>query len=369
MEFIDLKAQQEAIRDSVDARIRGVLDHGRYIMGPEVEELESRLAAYVGVPHALTVSSGTDALLIALMALGIGRGDEVITTAFTFVATVEAIVLLGASPVFVDIERDTYHIDPSLVEKALTPRTRAIIAVDIFGQCADYKKIGCIADRHGIAVIQDAAQSFGATLDGVRAGNFGSIACTSFFPAKPLGCYGDGGACFTTDADLARSIRELRNHGQSAQYQYQRVGVNGRLDTLQAAILLAKLEIFDDEVRKRDEVARRYQELLPTALHKPTVRPGRSSVWAQFTIEVEDRDIVRELLQREGIPSAVYYPQPLHQHPPYRDDQILPVTEHVANRVLSLPMHPYLDAAVQGRVARVFSKLTESNRENLCETN
>jgi len=356
MEFIDLKAQQVRIREAVDARIRAVLDHGRYVMGPEVGELESRLGSYVDVPHAVSVSSGTDALLIALMALGIGPGDEVITTAFTFVATAEVIALLGATPVFADIESETYHLDASLLDELITPRTRAIIAVDIFGQCADYQAIGLLADKHGLAVIADAAQSFGATLDGRRAGSFGRLACTSFFPAKPLGCYGDGGACFTADDELARVMRELRNHGQSAQYHYERVGVNGRLDTLQAAVLLAKLDVFDDELRLRQEVVERYSMLLPAGLCKPVLRAGRESAWAQYTIEVEDRDRVREALAREGIPSVVYYPRPLHQHPPYLKKLALPVCEAASRRVLSLPMHPYLEAADQERVARVIEK-------------
>jgi UDP-2-acetamido-2-deoxy-ribo-hexuluronate aminotransferase len=356
MEFIDLKAQQVRIRKAVEARIQNVLDHGRYIMGPEVKELEGRLAGYVGVPHAVSVSSGTDALLIALMALEVGLGDEVITTAFTFVATAEAIALLGATPVFVDIDRETYHLDPSLLEERITPRTRAIIVVDIFGQCADYRAIHFLAAKHGLAVIEDAAQSFGAELEGQRACSFGRIACTSFFPAKPLGCYGDGGSCFTADDQLARVMQELRNHGQSSQYHYERVGLNGRLDTVQAAILLAKLDVFDDELRMRQEVADRYSELLPGSLRRPIIRAGRTSAWAQYTIEVENRDSVRETLAREGIPSAVYYPRPLHQHPPYRNGASLPVSVTVSNRVLSLPMHPYLKAADQERVARILEK-------------
>lgn len=356
MEFIDLKAQQRHIRAAVDTRIRAVLDHGRYVMGPEVGELESCLGRYVGVPHAVSVASGTDALLIALMALGIGPGDEVITTAFTFVATAEVIVLLGATPVFIDTERDTYLMDASLLEGVITARTRAIIAVDLFGQCADYQAIGLLAEKHGLAVIEDAAQSFGATLDGARACSFGQIACTSFFPAKPLGCYGDGGACFTADDDLARVMRELRNHGQSAQYHYDRVGVNGRLDTLQAAVLLAKLEVFDAEFRLRQEVADRYFGLLPEGLRKPVIRVGRVSGWAQYTIEVEDRDRVRAALAQEGIPSVVYYPRPLHQHLPYLNETVLPASEAAAGKVLSLPMHPYLEAADQERMARVIEQ-------------
>jgi len=351
MEFIDLKKQQARIRPSIDARIQRVLDHGRYIMGPEVDELEAQLASYIGGGEAITVASGTDALLVALMALGVGRGDEVITTAFTFVATVETIALLGARPVFVDIEADTLNLNAALVEAAITRRTRAILAVDLFGQCADYPALEEIAQRHGVALIEDAAQSFGARLGGRRAGSFGTIACTSFFPAKPLGGYGDGGACFTQDKKLAQAMREIRLHGQASTYQYSRVGINGRLDTLQAAILLAKLEIFDDEVARREVVAKRYNQLLPSEMQKPVVRPGRTSVWAHYTVQVDDPNAVRASLSLAGIPSNIYYPKPLHHHRPYRQYLSLPVTEAASARVLSLPMHPYLEAAEQGRVA------------------
>jgi UDP-2-acetamido-2-deoxy-ribo-hexuluronate aminotransferase len=357
MEFIDLKAQQALIRASLEARLHAVLDHGRYIMGPEVAELEERLAHFAGVPHALSVSSGTDALLLALMALGVGPGDEVVTTAFTFVATVETIALLGARPVFVDIEPDTYNLDAALLEAAITPATRAIIAVDLFGQCSDYPQIDQIAARHGIPVISDAAQSFGSSLDGRRAGSFGTIACTSFFPAKPLGCYGDGGACFTHDPALASSMRELRNHGQSALYEYSRVGVNGRMDTMQAAILLAKMDIFEEEIRLRQEVAERYASLLPPSILPPVVRPGRVSAWAQYTIRIDQRDKARETLAAHGIPTGVYYPKPLHHHAPYRQEIHLPVTEAASREVMSLPMHPYLAAEDQQRITAVLAEL------------
>lgn len=357
MELVDLTTQQARIRDSLETRIQAVLSHGRYVMGPEVEELEARLAERAGMPHAIGVSSGTDALLIALMALGIRGGDEVITTAFTFVATAEAIALLGAKPVFVDIEADTYNLDAALLERAITPATRAVIAVDVFGQCAGYRELETITAKHGLALVEDAAQSFGASYHDRPACSFGQIACTSFFPSKPLGCYGDGGACFTADERLAASIRELRNHGQSGPYHYARVGINGRLDTLQAAVLLAKLEIFDHELRRRSEVAANYDRLLPDPVSKPVVRSGRRSAWAQYTIEIDDRDRIRDGLASRGIPAAVHYPKPLHHHPPYHAANPLPVTEAASRRVLSLPLHPYLEEQDQRQIATALGEL------------
>ena len=355
MEFIDLRRQQELIRDSLTARMRDVLEHGRYVLGPEVQELEERLADYVGVAHCVTVSSGTDALLLALMALDIGPGDEVITTPFTFVATVEVIALRGARPVFVDIEADTYNLDATAVEAAITPVTRAIIAVDLYGQCADYAAIEAIARRHGLAVVEDAAQSFGATLHGRRAGSFGRIACTSFYPSKPLGAFGDGGACFTADEQLAASMRVLRNHGKDGQEFHSQPGLNARLDTLQAAILLAKLDIFDEEIRLRSEVAERYGRLLPESVKKPALRAGRTSAWAQYTIGHADRDGLRAALARQNIPTAVHYSDALHLSGPYRSGQRLPIAEAAARNVVSLPMHPYLSAAQQQRIAAAIA--------------
>ncbi|MES1939140.1 DegT/DnrJ/EryC1/StrS aminotransferase [Salinisphaera sp. T5B8] len=350
MQLIDLQAQYQRIKPDVDARIQAVLDHGRYVMGPEVEALETRLAEYVGIDHCIALSSGTDALLVAMMALEIGPGDEVITTPFTFIATGEMIGLLGATPVFVDIDDETYNIDAALIEEKITDRTKAIVPVSLFGQTADMDAINAIGERHGVPVIEDAAQSFGATYKGKRSCGLSSIAATSFFPAKPLGCYGDGGAAFTTDAALAERMRELRNHGQNAPYQHPRLGINGRLDTIQAAVLLAKMEVFDDEVERRARVGKRYAELLEGVAHAPVIAEGCTSVYAQYTIEVDNRDQVRQALNDAGIPSAVYYPVPLNRQPPLYSDVAIPKSERAAERVLSLPMHPYLEDADQRRV-------------------
>jgi len=351
MDFIDLKTQQARIRDSIDARISKVLEHGRYIMGPEVAELEERLADYVGVRHAIGVASGTDALLIALMALGVGPGDEVITTPFSFIATAEAIALLGARPVFVDIDPKTYNIDPTLVDAAITDRTRAIMPVSLYGQCADFDTINAISAKHGLPVIEDGCQSFGATYKGRRSCGLSTIGCTSFFPSKPLGCYGDGGMCFTNDDDLAKAMREIRVHGQDRRYHHPRIGVNGRLDTLQAAILLAKMELFDDEVAARAHVGARYSELLAGVVPTPHIEPHNTSVFAQYTIEVDERDKVQAALKEAGIPTAVHYPVPLHRQPALAQDVRLSNSERAAQRVMSLPMHPYLTEAQQRRVA------------------
>lgn len=354
MQLIDLQAQYQRIKPDVDARIQAVLDHGRYVMGPEVEALEQRLADYAGVDHCVALSSGTDALLVTMMALDIGPGDEVITTPFTFIATGEMIGLLGATPVFVDIDADTFNIDASLIEDKITERTKAIMPVSLFGQMSDMSAINAIGERHDVPVIEDAAQSFGATFNGHRSGGASVLAATSFFPAKPLGCYGDGGAAFTTDANLAERMRELRNHGQSAPYFHPRLGINGRLDTIQAAVLLAKLDIFDDEIERRAAVAKRYTELLAGHVVTPAVAPECTSVYAQYTIQVDNRDAVRATLQESGIPSAVYYPVPLNRQPPLYSDVAIPKSERAAERVLSLPMHPYLEAADQQRVADVL---------------
>ncbi|MES1948410.1 DegT/DnrJ/EryC1/StrS family aminotransferase [Salinisphaera sp. C84B14] len=354
MQLIDLQAQYQRIKPDVDARIQAVLDHGRYVMGPEVEALEARLAEYVGIEHCIALSSGTDALLVAMMALEIGPGDEVITTPFTFIATGEMIGLLGATAVFVDIDPDTYNIDAALIEEKITDRTKAIVPVSLFGQTADMDAINAIGERHGVPVIEDAAQSFGATYKGKRSCGVSPIAATSFFPAKPLGCYGDGGATFTHDAALAERMRELRNHGQNAPYQHPRLGINGRLDTIQAAVLLAKMEVFDDEVARRAEVGARYAELLDGVVHTPVIGADCTSVYAQYTIEVDDRDRVRQSLNDAGIPNAVYYPVPLNRQPPLYSDVAIPKSERAAERVLSLPMHPYLEKADQQRVAEAL---------------
>ncbi len=351
MEFVDLKAQYRHIRDRVDERIRRVLEHQRFILGPEVAELEQRLAARVGAKHCTSCASGTDALLLALLALEIRPGDEVITSPFTFFATGEMITLAGARPVFVDIEPLAYNLDPAKIEAAITPRTKAILPVSLYGQPAEMDAINDIAARHGLAVIEDAAQSFGALYKGRHSGNLSTIGCTSFFPSKPLGCYGDGGACFTNDDALAAAMEQLRNHGQEGRYRHTRIGINGRLDSLQAAVLLAKLEVFDEELTARAEIADRYTALLKDSVPTPRILPERTSAWAQYTIEADDRESVESSLKGAGIPAAVHYPTPLHLQPVYaklaRDMDwhrgSFPVSEHAADRVLSLPMHPYLE--------------------------
>ncbi|HYD78298.1 MAG TPA: DegT/DnrJ/EryC1/StrS family aminotransferase [Paucimonas sp.] len=358
MEFIDLKTQYRLLRPAIQERIQAVLDHGQYIMGPEVEELERRLAEFTGARHCITVASGTEALLISLMALGIQPGDEVITTAFSFVASAEVIALLGARPVFVDIEADTCNIDAALIEERITPRTRAIMPVSLYGQPADMEAINLLAERHGIAVIEDAAQSFGATYQGLRSCNLSTIGCTSFFPSKPLGCYGDGGAIFTSDAVLAQAMREIRVHGQSRRYVHTRLGVGGRMDTLQCAIVLAKLERFERELELRREIAALYDELLDGRVELVRPRPDRGSAYAQYTIVVEQREAIQAHLKELHIPTAVHYPVPIPQQPAYA--QFLPpskdahclVAADMARKVLSLPMGPYLRREQVERVAQ-----------------
>lgn len=354
IDFIDLKAQYAALKESVNTRIQRVLDHGQYIMGPEVRELEEKLEAYTGARHCITVASGTEALLIALMALGVKPGDEIITTPFTFVATAEVIVLLGATPVFVDIEPDTCNIDCKLIEAAITPKTKAIMPVSLYGQVADMDEINAIAARHGnIPVIEDAAQSFGATYKGRTSCNLSAIGCTSFFPSKPLGCYGDGGAIFTSNDTLAKAMREIRVHGQERRYYHTRIGVGGRMDTLQCAIVLAKLERFDWEVEQRTAAGERYMKLLNnvTDIAPPTVRADRTSVWGQFTIQADNRESVLEKLKAAGIPTAVHYPVPLNKQPAYRDvcriQGALKNSDAAATRVMSLPMSPDIDSQTQ----------------------
>jgi len=355
LEFVDLKTQYQALKSRIAERMQRVLDHGQYIMGPEVQELEAQLAAYTGAGHCITVASGTEALLISLMALGLKPGDEVITTPFTFAATAEMVVLLGGVPVFVDIEPDTCNIDASLIEAAITPRTRVVMPVGLYGQCADMDRINAVAARHGLAVIEDAAQSFGATYRGRKSGNLSTLGCTSFFPSKPLGCYGDGGAIFTSDAALAQACREIRVHGQSGRYQHTRVGVGGRMDTLQCAVVLAKLERFGWEVEKRLALGARYQVLLAgvPGVTPLAVRPDRDCVWAQYTVLVEQRVALQAALQSVGIPTAVHYPKPLHHQGAYaalcRHDGCARSIA-ASTRVLSLPMSADLSHEQQDRV-------------------
>src|SRR5690554_464074 len=360
IDFIDLQAQQARIREQIDAGIRRVLEHGQYILGPEVSELEERLADYTGARYCITCANGTDALQIAQMALGIGPGDEVITPGFTYIATAETVALLGARPVYVDIDPRTCNLDPQLLEAAITPRTRAIIPVSLYGQCADMDAINAIALKHGIPVIEDAAQSFGATFRGRRSCSLTTIACTSFFPSKPLGCYGDGGAIFTNDQELATVMRQIARHGQDRRYHHVRVGVNSRLDTLQAAILLPKLAIFPEELGLRQQVAERYTELLNQAGLVATswLQPGNTSAWAQYTIRVRERDRLQAELKQAGIPTAVHYPIPLNLQPAVADAAaVLPVGDRAAAEVMSLPMHPYLSAEDAERIVNCLMNL------------
>ena len=392
MDFIDLKTQQARIKDTLDANIQKVLSHGNYIMGPEIKELEKKLAAYVGVKHAIGCASGTDALLMALMAYNLGPGDAVFTTPFTFIATAEVVSLLGATPVFVDIDPKTYNMDPAKLELAikalkandpslhplpLTPDVspltpKGIIPVDLFGLLADYEAIDKIAKENNLFVIEDAAQSFGAEYNGKKSCSFGSIACTSFFPAKPLGCYGDGGMCFTDDYTLAAQLDSIRVHGKgSHKYDNARIGINGRLDTLQAAILLAKFAIFPEEVDLRNEAAQRYTSLLTPhasrspapSLLTPDIPAGYRSVWAQYSLLAQDegaRTTIMDRLNQNGIPTAIYYPKPLHLQTAFAGlgyrPGAFPVSEDCASRIFSLPMHPYLTAQDQSNICKELLK-------------
>jgi len=359
MPFIDLQAQYRALKEEVDAAIRRVLDHGRYIMGPEVAEMEAALAAYAGAGHCIAVASGTEALLISLMALGIGAGDEVICPSFTFAATAEVIVLAGATPVFADIEPDTCNIDARGIEARISAKTRAIIPVGLYGQPADFDEIEALASRHGLAVIDDAAQSFGSEYKGRRTGSLATLSCTSFFPSKPLGCYGDGGAILTDDAELAQACREIRVHGQSRRYVHTRIGVGGRMDTLQCAIVLAKLKRFDWEIERRLAIGARYNDLVDAAgIARVVQRPDRTSVFAQYTVLVRERGAVQERLKAAGIPTAIHYPVPLNRQPAYSNlagGGATPRAEAAATRVLSLPMHADLTDEQQDAIVAALA--------------
>lgn len=359
MQFIDLAAQQARLKTQIDANIQRVLAHGQYILGPEVAALENQLADYCGAPYCISCANGTDALQIALMALGVGVGDEVITAGFTYIATAETVALLGAKPVYVDIDERTYNIDPAKIEAAITEKTRAIIPVSLYGQCADFDAINAIAAQYQLPVIEDAAQSFGATYRGKHSGNLSTIACTSFFPSKPLGCYGDGGALFTHDEQLATVIRQIARHGQDRRYHHIRVGINSRLDTLQAAILLPKLAILEEEMQLRQQVAAWYGEALAAiGVAAPYIEAHNRSAYAQFTIRVPQRAAVQAKLTALGIPTAVHYPIPLNKQPAVASDAILPIGDRVAEEVISLPMHPYLTKAdVQHIVAALAQAL------------
>jgi UDP-2-acetamido-2-deoxy-ribo-hexuluronate aminotransferase len=367
MPFVDLAAQQERLRPQIESGIARVLAHGQYILGPEVSELEQTLAAFCGAAQCIAVANGTDALQIALMALGIGAGDEVITPSFSYVATAEAIAILGARPVYVDIDPATCNLDPAKIEAAITARTRAILPVSLYGQCADYDAINAIAARHDLPVIEDAAQSFGARYKDRSSCNVTTIACTSFFPSKPLGGYGDGGAVFTNDPALAVAIRQIARHGQDRHYHHIRIGMNSRLDTLQAAILLAKLTVFDEELAARDEVAGWYGEALAAAglTALPHVEAHNRSAWAQYTVRVERRDAVQAALRQAGIPTAVHYPLPLARQPAVADASAgpLPHSDQAAATVLSLPMHPYLTKTDVANVAEAMNCALNSARD------
>ena len=362
MQFIDLQAQYKAYQAEIDNRIRTVLGHGHFIMGPEIAELEQVLASYVGVKHCITVASGTASLEIALRALGVGPGDEVVTVPFTWISSAEVIGLVGAKPVFVDIEAQTYNIDVDLIEAAITPRTKAILPVSLFGQMPDYHRINAIAARHNLPVIEDAAQSFGASQGGKRSCGVTPIGSTSFFPAKPLGCYGDGGALFTNDDTLAEKMRAIRTHGGQKRHHHPFLGMNGRFDTLQAAVLLAKFPHFEWEVQERARIGARYTELLSSVLRPPSsapaVAPGNTHVYAQYTIRVPNRDAVGEKLKAQGIPTAVYYPKCLHEQPVFsacgNKWGDFPVAEKASREVLSLPMHPYLSESDQDRIVEAL---------------
>lgn len=360
MEFIDLKSQYQRLKQEIDAGIQRVLDHGQYILGPEVAELEEKLASYVGAKYCISVANGTDALQIAQMALGVGAGDEVITPGFTYIATAETVGLLGAKPVYVDVDSRTYNLDPALLEAAITPRTKAIIPVSLYGQCADFDAINAVASRHGIPVIEDAAQSFGASYKQRKSCNLSTIACASFFPSKPLGCYGDGGAIFTSDDELAKVMRQIARHGQDRRYHHVRVGVNSRLDTIQAAVLLPKLAILDEELTKRQVVAQRYGVLLHKAgiTNLPFVEAHNLSAWAQYTVRVPRREQVQELLKQAGVPTAVHYPIPLNKQPAVADSNVsLPVGDAVAQEVMSLPMSPTLSERDQDAVVEALGRI------------
>ena len=362
MKLIDLAAQQDLIRESLEKRIKDVLAHGQYIMGPEVKDLEKRLAQFAGVKHAICCSSGTDALLIPLMAYGVGPGDAIITTPFTFIATAEVIALLGATPVFVDIDSRTFNIGPhklketaERIRKEERLRLKGVIPVDLFGLPADYDSIGSLASEYGAFVLEDAAQSFGSVYKGRRAPALGSTGATSFFPAKPLGCYGDGGAIFTDDDKLAETMRSIILHGKgSHKYENIRIGINGRLDTLQAAVLLAKLDVFEKELEKRQFVAKTYSRGIKEVVEVPLVPQEMVSAWAQYSILTEHRDELERFLKEKGIPTAIYYPTPLHLQPAFSylgyKNGDFPVSEITAQRIISLPMHPYLNDEEMNKV-------------------
>lgn len=364
MQFIDLAAQQRLIKDQIDNRIQRVLAHGKYILGPEVYELEEKLAEYTGSKYCITCANGTDALQIAQMALGIGPGDEVITPGFTYIATAETVALLGAKPVYVDVDPRTYNLDPLKLEQAISSKTKAIIPVSIYGQCPDIDSINVIAKKYGIPVIEDAAQSFGSSYKGRKSCSLTDIATTSFFPSKPLGCYGDGGAIFTSDNELALKIRQIARHGQDRRYHHIRVGVNSRLDTLQAAILLEKMTLLSSEIEKRGAVAKWYEDCFADAGFNvaPVIESYNVSAYAQYTVKVDYRDELQSFLKKRGVPTAIHYPVPLNKQPAVANDNVfLPIGDAAAKKVLSLPMHPYLQKHTVEEIVEGFVIFFESN--------
>jgi len=360
MQFIDLKTQQNRIREKIDIAIAKVLDHGQYVMGPEIKELEDALCNYTGSKYCISNASGTDALLLAMLALGIGNGDEVITSPFTFIATGEMIALIGAKPVFVDIDDKAYNIDPTKIEEKITDKTKAIMPVSLYGQCAKFDEINEVASKYNLSVIEDGAQSFGASYKNKKSSNLSTIGCTSFFPSKPLGGYGDGGACFTNDEEIAQKMSWLRVHGQDKRYHHPLIGINGRLDTIQAAILLEKMAIFEDEIDKREKIGARYSELLASTVVTPYIEKHNTSVYGQYTILVEKREQFLESMQAKNIPTAVHYPIPLNLQPAFsqygQGEGSFPIAEKIANQVVSLPMHPYLSEQDQDLIVKAVKE-------------
>jgi UDP-2-acetamido-2-deoxy-ribo-hexuluronate aminotransferase len=358
MEFIDLKKQQAKIRSKIDLSIGKVLDHGKYILGPEVQELEERLAKFIGVKHCIAVSSGTDALLISMMALNISNGDEVITTPFTFAGTIEAIVLLGAKPVYVDICAETYNIDPNKIENAISDKTKLILPVSLYGQCCDLTSINIIAKKYLLPVLEDGCQSFGAKHNNEMSCGSSTIGCTSFFPSKPLGCYGDGGAIFTNNDKLSEIIKSIRIHGQDGRYNHSRIGINGRMDTIQAAILLVKFDLFRDEILLRNNAANFYNKELKKIcdlITIPFISKNNTSVYAQYTLLTDDRDSLIYKLSQYNIPTAIHYPVPIHKQPAYTEKKLnLPISESVSKKVLSIPISPYITKEDQSAVIRAI---------------
>ncbi len=361
IDFANLKRAYQAQQKEFDLALQKVLDSTKYIMGPEVENLENQLSAFTGSNHAISCSSGTDALLLALMALDIGPGDEVITTPFSFISTAETIALLGAKPVFVDIDEASYNIDASLIESKINPTTKAIIPVSLFGQVSDMDAINALAEKHSLTVIEDAAQSFGATYKGKKSCNLSTLACTSFFPSKPLGCFGDGGAVFTNNKGLAEKIKCIRLHGQTQRYNHKYIGLGARLDTLQASVLLVKLKRYEEDVKRRQEVANRYHKLLQNNLNTPQINKENTSVWAQYSIRLTSRDEVQKKLQEKGVPTSVHYPKPMHlqecfEYLGYKEGDF-PVSESVSKEIISLPMNPYISPEEQEYVCNELKKL------------